>query len=146
VQIAPEPSSPGRLLFQSHQMESERSHQMRHRVEIEWKGGRFEGEATSVDLLRSRLEAVGKATLTALEMALASESDTPQASRPVTLSLDGVKVIEAFDRKFVMVAVHAMAGRETTALAGATQVEESADRATILATLQATDRWVRGKF
>lgn len=145
VQIVPEPAGERRLLFLAHQVETERSHQVRHKVEIEWKGERFVGEASAADLPRAKLEAVGKATLAAVETALASESDDPPTGGPITLALDGVKVVDAFDRKFVMVAVHAIAGREVTALAGATVVEESADRATILATLQATDRWVRGR-
>lgn len=144
VQIVPEAAGERRLLFQAHHVETERSHQVRHKVEIEWKGERFVGEASAADLPRAKLEAVGQATLAAVETALASESDDPHG-RPITLALDGVKVVDAFDRRFVMVAVHAIAGREVTALAGATVVEESADRATILATLQATDRWVRGR-
>lgn len=146
VQIVPEPS-PGhtRLLFVAHQVETERSHEVRHKVEIEWKGERFTGEATAADLPRAKLEAVGKATLVAVEAALASEFDEASAGRPITLAMDGAKVVDAFDQSFVMVAVHAIAGREVTALAGATVVEESADRAAILATLQATDRWFRGR-
>ena len=63
-----------------------------------------------------------------------------------SLQLDGVKTVEAFDRRFVLVAVHALAGREVRALSGAASIEESSDRAVILATLQATDRWVRGRM
>jgi len=44
----------------------------------------------------------------------------------------------------VLVAVHAIAGRDTARLSGTTVSDESTDRAAILATLQATDRWVRG--
>ena len=64
----------------------------------------------------------------------------------LALQLDGVKMVEAFDRRFVLVAVHALAGREVQALSGAAAVEESTDRAVILATLQATDRWARGRM
>ena len=78
--------------------------------------------------------------------AVATKEPAPTARRRgVTLALDGVKVVNAFDRDFVLVAVHAMAGRDVTPLAGATVVESSADRSAILATLQATDRWVRGR-
>lgn len=133
-------ASESRLLFLTHSVESERSRKVRHRVELEWKGDSFIGEATAADLPRARLEAVAVATLQSVESALASESSTP-----ITLSLDGVKTVGAFDRTFVLVAVHAVAGRHLTALAGATVVEESPDRATILAALQATDRWVRGR-
>jgi hypothetical protein len=146
VRIVPAaPKGVDRLLFLGHQVETERSHQVRHRVEIEWKGEQFSGSASAADLPRGRLEAVTKATLAAVEAAL----DKELASEPrpgVTLALDGVRVVEAFDREFVMVAVNALAGRDVTPLAGATIVHASTDRSAILATLQATDRWVRGRI
>lgn len=145
VRLLPEPKvGHDRLLFQGHQVETERSHQVRHRVEVEWKGERYAGSASAADLPRPRLEAVSRATLAAVEAALMGELDGGSAPG-VTLSLDGVKVVDAFDRKFVLVAVNAMSGRDVTSLAGATVVDVSTDRAAILATLQATDRWVRGK-
>ncbi len=65
VQIVPdvEPTAPeSRLLFYGHQVETERSNQVRHRVEIEWQGGRYTGEAAAADLPRPKLEAVATAT------------------------------------------------------------------------------------
>ena len=145
VHIMPPPQPhESRLLFYGHQMESERSNQVRHKVEIEWQGERYIGEATAADLPRSKLEAVATATLRAVEKALDENLD--EKRQIPTLSLDGVKIIEAFDRKFVLVAVHAMAGRNLSRLAGTNVADESLDRAAILATLQATDRWVRGNF
>jgi hypothetical protein len=88
---------------------------------------------------------VAEATIRAVEAALhANLGDEKRV--PPTLSLDGVKLIEAFDRKFVIVAVHAISGRDVSRLAGTHVADESTDRAAILATLQATDRWVRGNF
>ncbi len=147
VTLAPPPRhSDSRLLFQAHQVESARSRKVRHRVEIEWRDVGYQGEAAGADLPRARLEAVAEATLHAVEAALSGElGEVEGGAPPVTLALDGVKSIDAFDQRFVLVAVHAVAGRDVTPLAGATVVEESPDRATILATLQATDRWVRGR-
>jgi hypothetical protein len=143
VRIVPEPPpAESRLLFYSHQVETERSNQVRHRVEVEWHGQRYTGEASAADLPRPKLEAVAAATLVAVSRAL--EAKLPEGRRSVTLSLDGVKVVDAFDRKFVLVAVHAISGRDVARLAGTTVTDESTDRAAILATLQATDRWVRG--
>jgi hypothetical protein len=145
VRIVPEPKPyESRLLFYGHQMESERSNQVRHKVEIEWRGSRYVGEATAADLPRPKLEAVATATLRAVEQAL--EENLEDSRAYPTLSLDGVKIIEAFDRRFVLVAVHAMSGRNLSRLAGTNVADESMDRAAILATLQATDRWVRGNF
>ena len=145
VQILAEPEptpAESRLLFYGHQVETERSNQVKHRVEIEWHGERHVGEATAADLPRAKLEAVASATLQAIEGAV--QSHLPEGRRAVTLSLEGVKLLDAFDRKFVLVAVHAIAGRDTARLSGTTVSDESTDRAAILATLQATDRWVRG--
>ena len=145
VQILPDVGAPlgqSRLLYSSHQVQTERSNQVRHKVEVEWMGDRFVGEASAADLPRPKLEAVANATLEAVEKAL--QEKLPEGRRSVNLSLDGVKVVEAFDRKFVLVAVHAMSGRQLARLAGTTVTDESTDRAAILATLQATDRWVRG--
>ena len=146
IQIMPKPGpAERRLLFHGHQMETERSHHVRHRVEIEWGGERFVGEASAADRPRAKLEAVGIATLVAVEAALASTEEEVDDRKALSLALDGVKIVDAFDRTFVLVAVHAISGRDVTSLAGATVVEESTDRAAILATLQATDRWVRGR-
>ena len=144
VLVLPDPpAAERRLLFYSHQVEMERSHRVRHRVEIEWQGDRYAGEAAAADLPRARLEAVAAATLAAVSAAL--EKELKEEGRAVALAVDGVKVIDAFDRKFVLVSVHAISGRDATLLAGATVVEEATDRSAILSTLQATDRWVRGK-
>ena len=139
----PEPYE-GRVLFYGHSMETERLNRVKHRVEIEWNGERFTGEASAPDLPRPKLEAVTQATLRAVESAVATTLGE-EKSHP-SLALDGVKVVDAFDRKFVLVAVHAIAGRDRAQLAGTNIAEESPDRAAILATLQATDRWVRGNF
>jgi hypothetical protein len=133
-----------RVLFYGHSMETERSNQVKHRVEIEWNGERYVGEASAADLPRPKLEAVATATLRAVEQAVTQNMEE-ERQRP-SLALDGVKLVEAFDRRFVIVAVHAISGRDTSRLAGTNVADESKDRAAILATLQATDRWVRGNF
>src|SRR5690606_5467759 len=120
LQIVPDPeptASDGRLLFYDHHMETERSNQLRHRVEVEWSGERFMGEAVGADVPRAKLETVCAATLQALESAAASTAG--DGRRAITLSLDGVKLVDAFDRAFVLVAVHAISGRHITALSGA---------------------------
>jgi len=143
IMVEPEPTPrQSRLLFFSHQAETERFNQVKHRVEVEWQGGTFVGEAQAADLPRPKLEAVAQATLQAVEKAL--QEKITDERKAVTLSLDGVRVVEAFERKFVLVAVHAISGRDVARLAGTTVTDESTDRAAILATLQATDRWVRG--
>ena len=133
----------GRFLFVGHQVETERSHIVRMRVTLMFGDQRFDGEASGTDLPRARLETVANATLRCIESALGAGR---LEGERLALQLDGVKMVEAFDRRFVLAAVHALAGREVQALSGAAAVEESTDRAVILATLQATDRWARGRM
>lgn len=138
-----ESTAGGRFLFVGHQVETERSHIVRMRVTLMLGEHRFDGEAAGTDLPRARLDTVANATLKCVEKALGMGRLEGQR---VSLQLDGVKSVEAFDRRFVLVSVHAVAGREVHALAGAAAIEDSPDRAVILATLQATDRWARGRM
>jgi hypothetical protein len=142
-----EPVSVGRILFLGHQIETERARRVKVAVSVEWGGTEFTGEAIGTDLARSRQETVAKATLAAIEMAM--EADTGEEGphrQGVTLALDGVKTVEAFDRSYVLVGVNAIYKRDVAELSGASAVEDTPERAVILATLQATDRWVRGRF
>lgn len=140
----PEPAvAEDRILFVGHRIDSERANQIRHKVDIEWGDELFTGEAVGADVPKAKLEAVSAATLQAME--LAAHSRIEDERRRVTLALDGARLVESFDRTFVLVAVHAINGRHITTLSGATPVTGSPDRAAILATLQATDRWVRGQ-
>ena len=123
-----------RILFISHQVETERSHRVRIRVTMEWRGERFVGEASGADLARARLETTASAAVKAIECVIAPLLGEGE----VALSVDGVKLVEAFDAQFALVAIHAIHGRSVTALAGAAAVEDTADKAVILGTLQAT--------
>jgi hypothetical protein len=144
VERLPSPAG-SRILFLKHQVETERAHRVRVAVSLAWEGSAYQGEATGADLSRSRLEAVAKATLAAIEEIL-NDLDEQDQRPGVSLTLDGVKVVEALDRDYVLVGVNAIHDREITALAGASAVEDTPDRAVVLATLQATDRWARGRL
>jgi hypothetical protein len=134
----------GRFLFVGHRIESARAGHIRHRVDVEWGEELFTGEAVGPDVPKAKLEAVSAATLQALE--LAAQAHIEDERRSVTLALDGAKLVDAFDHSYVLVAVHAISGRHIQTLSGATPVTGSPDRAAIMATLQATDRWVRGQL
>lgn len=134
-------ASESRILFLGHQIETQRSQRVRMVVSVEWQGQRFEGEAAGPDVARGRLDTIAKASLAAVENAMSSDPEVPA----FTLTLDGVKNLNAFDRDYTLVAVHALCGRQVTHLAGSSVVEDTADKAVIMATLQATDRWVRGR-
>ncbi len=144
----PEPQSEGRILFRGQQMETENGHRVRVTVSLEWDGELYEGTASAADLPRNRLEATAEATLLALETLArgVQEDEGLLSASGVALSLDGVKLLEAFENEFVLVSVNAISGRDILSLSGSTLVGRNLERAVVLATLQATDRWVRGKI
>ena len=139
------PSLGARILFRRHQVEMERARTVKVAVSLEWEGKEYVGEAVGTDLSRSRFETVARATITATQKIISMLREGTSKS-DVTLTLDGVRVVEAFDRNYVLVGVNAICEREIANLAGASAVEDTSDRAVILATLQATDRWVRGRL
>lgn len=134
-----------RILLLGHQVETERGRRVRVAVTVEWDGREYAGEALGTDLPRSRLETVARATLAAIEeTAVGQDPDGSKAG--LTLALDGVKEMEAFDRNYILVGVNAIHERDVATLAGASPVEGTPERAAILATLQATHRWIRGRI
>lgn len=138
------PAGEGRVLFVDHALVTENS-RIEASVTLEWKGERFQAAATGADLPRARMEALATATLRAVEAVYqaAAEEDLRV---PLGLELDGVKMVDAFERKFALIAVHALSGRHVAHLAGTGVIRENLDHAVIMGTLQATDRWVRGKI
>lgn len=142
TRMAPEPrvAAPGRVLFLGHRVTSQRAHRVETRVSLEWNGQRYEGTAWSPDLPKARLEAMAEATLRAMEAALREDGDHADAA----LTLEGVRRVEAFDRQYVLVSVHAVEGSRAVTLAGAVPAGENTEVAVVLATLQATDRRIRG--
>ncbi len=135
----------GRMVLLSHQIIGERGQRVVARVTIENRGRRFEGSSHGADVAHSRLETLAKATLRAIEAAAWSELE-PQGREPLTLHLEGVSLVGGREHPSLLASVSAMNAREVTPLSGAVGASESPARAAILATLQATDRWVRGQL
>lgn len=131
------------IRFLGHQIEAERAQRVKITVAVGWRNGRYEGSAVTADVTRSRQTAFASATLDAVQNVIraAREGGLRVGGE---LSLDGIREVEALGRKFVLVSVHAVDGPGVQTLAGTEVVEDSVERAVILATLQATDRWVRG--
>lgn len=146
--LSPEHGDKPRLLFVGHQVSSERDHRVRTSVNLEWGGETFTGESVGADLPRARLEALAQATLEAIKNAVGTGGEPREHDGlALALALDGVKVVEAFDRDYVLVGVHGQDPRQRASLTGAAAVsQKNIDRSVILATLQATDRWIRGRI
>ena len=61
--------------------------------------------------------------------------------RDHALGLEGITLVESHGRSYVLVAAHAIQGRETVPLTGVGTLFRSPEEAAILASLQATNRW-----
>ena len=101
------------------------------RVRLAFEEREAEAEEQGTDTMRNRVEAAARAAAFCLDELLPDNS----------IALEGAQLIEAFDRKFVMVAVHGLGGREAQLLTGTCEIRESAERSAVLAVLDATNRW-----
>jgi len=96
----------------------------------------FIGEADGMESERSRFELAARAALRAI-------AEGEPGMRP--LDLGGAKLIEAFDREFVFVGVTAQQSRASVLLTGSCEVKDSPETASVLAVLDATNRWLSRK-
>jgi len=108
-----------------------RPHRITIDVTLSFHGQRESAEAESPDTPRSRVEAAARATINVLDRLMDDSS----------VALEGAKIVEGFDRQFAFVAVQGLGGRETLLLTGTAEIRESAERAAVLAVLDATNRW-----
>jgi hypothetical protein len=112
-----------------------RPHRVNLSVTLSYGGRSESAEEESSDTPRSRVETAARAAVTALDKLLSDNS----------VALEGAKLIDAFDRQFVMVAVQGLGGRESLLLIGTAEVKESAERAAVFAVLDATNRWAEAR-
>jgi hypothetical protein len=110
---------------------SERPQRVLVRVRLGFEDREAEAEEQGTDTMRNRVEASARAASLCLDELLPDNS----------VALEGAQIIEAFDRKFVLVAVHGLGGREAQLLTGTCEIRESAERSAVLAVLDATNRW-----
>lgn len=112
-----------------------RPHRISIQVTLAFGEQTAQAEEESSDTPRSRVEAAARAAVSALDQLLQDNS----------VALEGSKIIEAFDREFVMVAVQGLGGREAVLLMGTAEIKESAERASVFAVLDATNRWAEAR-
>jgi hypothetical protein len=111
---------------------AERQQRVRVLVKLAFGDKEAEAEEVGTDTVRNRVEAAARAAATCLDELLPDNS----------IALEGAQLMDAFDRKFVLVAVHGLGGREAQLLTGTCEIRESAERSAVLAVLDATNRWV----
>jgi hypothetical protein len=131
--VVPEDLSRRRVYFEDVEVRRSRARGVMCRVTLRRGDSTYSGEADGVEGQRSRVDLAARAALKAISQAENGER---------TLALDGVKLIEAFDREFVFIGVAAQFGRERALLTGSCEVRESAETAAVLAALDATNRWI----
>jgi hypothetical protein len=90
--------------------------------------GAGSGAATSL----GRAQAGARAVFAAVAAALDHE----------TVALESASLVETHGQSFVLVSARALAGRQTQRLTGVARLDRSPEEAAILASLQATNRWV----
>jgi hypothetical protein len=122
-----------RLYFEDIEVRRSRTKGVACRVTLRKGEASFVGEAEGLENERLRIELAARATLSAISQA---EGDAR------VLGLEGCKTIEAFDRQFVFVGLTTRTGRESALLTGSAEVKESQETASVLAVLDATNRWI----
>ncbi len=126
-----EAASRRKLVFADLVIESPRPRRVSLKVLLKADGVELEGMEEGVDEPRSRVQMAARAAVKALERELEDAG----------VVLEGVRVVDAFDRKIVLAAVHGVGGRSTQLLVGTAEVKDSPEQAAVLAVLDATNRW-----
>ena len=122
-----------RLYFEDVEVRRSRTSGMMCRVTLRIGEEIFVGEAEGVESDRLRTETAARAAVNAVAKA---------GIEGRSLAFEGARLIGAFDREFVFVALTTRVGRETTLLTGTAQVKDGIETATVLAVLDATNRWM----
>ena len=124
-----------RIYFEDVEVRRSRSKGVMCRVTLRKGETTFIGEAEGMENERLRIELAARAALAAIRQA---EGDDR------VLALEGCRVIEAFDHAFVFVGVTTRHSRQVTLMTGSAEVRESPETASVLAVLDATNRWLGG--
>jgi len=122
-----------RIHFEDVEVRRSRSKGVACRVTLRKGEQSYIGEAEGVENERLRIELAARAALSAIRQA---EGDQH------VLSLEGCRMVDAFEREFVFVGVSARHGRDSSLMTGSAEVRESAETASVLAILDATNRWL----
>ena len=122
------------LYFEDVEIRGSRAKGVACKVTLRRGTEQFVGEAEGYESDKSRVELSARAAMAAIQL---GESE-------LNVSLEGAKVVTAFDRELVLVGVVVRRGRNSTLLTGSCEIRDSAETAAALAVLNATNRWVEG--
>ena len=122
-----------RLYFEDVEVRRSRSRGVACRVTLRKGEQSYIGEAEGLENERLRIELAARAALQAIVLA---EGDGR------ALGLEGCRVLDAFEREFVFVGITVRAGRDSMLLTGSAEIRESPETSSVLAVLDATNRWI----
>lgn len=111
---------------------SDKQHRVMIAVHLSYEDREAHAEEMGTDTVRNRVETAARAAAACLDQLIPDNS----------IALEGAAMVSAFERRFVMVAVHGLGGREAQLLTGTAEIRESPERSAVLAVLDATNRWV----
>lgn len=126
------------LVFEDVELRRSRERGLTCRVTLSQGTRKFVGESKGLASEKARIDLAARATVLAIEDVLLS-----QTSRARALTLEGTQTVAVFDREFVFVTVAARDGRDSVRLSGSCEVHESAETSSVLAVLNATNRWIQ---
>lgn len=129
----PAKSTKRRLYFEDVEVRRSRASGMSCRVTLRRDTEMFVGEAAGLESDRLRTETSARAAVLAVQQA---DSDGR------ALAFEGARIIDAFDRQFVFVALTTRFGRESALLTGSAEIKDGIETASVLAVLDATNRWL----
>jgi hypothetical protein len=122
-----------RIVFEDVEVRRSRASGMSCRVTLRCGDDVYVGEAQGLETDRLRIDTAARAAMVAVAQA-------DQEGR--SLAFEGARIVEAFDRQFVFVGLTTRFGRDSALLTGSAQVKDGIETASVLAVLDATNRWV----
>ena len=128
----PQPRDDERLVFVGYDARSRSHTDAECRVRIRQGGDEFAGSGTGPATTLGRAQAGARAVFSAVAAALENE----------VVALENASLVEAHGKSFVLVSARAFHGRDAYPLTGVARLDRSPEEAAILASLQATNRWI----
>jgi hypothetical protein len=122
----------GRYIYVGYDARTQPDLEASCRVTIKRDRDVFSGTGTGPSTPLGRAQAASRAVFAAIAT----------ARRDNDLELEGVTTVETNGRLYVLIAATAQAGRHARPLTGIAMLHRSPEEAAILASLQATNRWV----
>jgi hypothetical protein len=121
------------LYFEDVEIRGSRTKGSTCRVTLRTGDMEWVGEADGIESSQSRVELAARAAVAAIKQYQGNRRHW---------EVRGVRRVDAFDASFAFVVVETWIGREKVLLTGTCEIRESAETASVLAVLDATNRWV----